>query len=193
MMPLQIGAAAGLAALLFWVWRSSRAICVREKVRKGYPGWRLIYSDERGRARRGVARSKLLRGAESGLTGKPDMIYRRVLGRGLMPVELKSGSIKEGTAPHDGDLFQLAAYFMLIEETFGVRPRCGRIVYADAAFRVRNTRALRARLADMLARMRRMIYEGTDAETPNASYAACRYCMCKQTVCEVSYFKNEGV
>ena len=192
MNPPEIAIAAGLALLLFWTWVVSRPVCKREKVRKSYPGWRLIYSDERGQARRGVERSKLLRGAKNGLTGKPDMIYRRVFGRGLMPVELKSGAIKGGTAPHDGDLLQLAAYFVLIAETFGIRPRYGRIVYADAAFRVRNTRALRARLADTLARMRRMLEVGAECETPNASYAACRYCLCKQTVCEKSYFEGDG-
>jgi len=187
----EIAVAAGFVLLLLWAWLASRPICVREKVRKHYSGWRLIYSDARGRTPKGVERSKLLRAVKKGLTGKPDMIYRRVFGRGLMPVELKSGSIKDANAPHDGDLLQLAAYFVLIEENFGVRPRYGRIIYADAAFRVRNTRALRTRLADTLTRMRRMLEQGADNETPNASYASCRYCMCKQTVCEVSYFQKE--
>ena len=171
-------------AALWW----SRPAIVREKPRKHYAGWRLIYSDERGRRRRGVVYSKLLRAEASELTGKPDMIYRKTIGRGLMPVELKSGRIKNADAPHEGDLLQLAAYFVIIEEAYGVRPRLGRLVYDDGAFRVRNTHALRVKLAETLARMRYMLAAGEDAETANSDFATCRYCLCKQTVCAHSYF-----
>ena len=37
----------------------------------------------------------------------------------LMPVEIKSGSIKSEPLPHMGDLMQLAAYFVILEEEYG--------------------------------------------------------------------------
>ena len=180
---------AAAAALLFAAWRVlSVETVTRVKPAAQYPGWQLIYSDKRGKPMRGVDYGTLLRADVYGLTGKPDMIYRKRIGRGLMPVELKSGAIRGAGMPHEGDLLQLAAYFLIMEEAYGIRPKQGRIVYADGAFRVRNTRRLRAEVLRTLARMRRMFDAGIDAEQPNSAYASCRYCMCKQTVCEQSYF-----
>ena len=193
-MPMEIWVACvGLGLLLWWLllWLT-RPMVTKERVRKAYGGWRLVYSDERGRRRRGVVYSKLLHAEKSGLTGKPDMIYEKIVGRGWMPVELKSGRIGGDDMPHEGDLLQLAAYFAIVEDVYGKRPRLGRIVYADGAFCVRNTRALRRRLADTLARMRYMLEAGEGAEEANSDYATCRYCLCKQTVCEYSYFVEES-
>jgi len=186
---LWIGSLALLALLTALALLPRQKDIAREQVRKRYTGWRLVYSDERKAKRlRGVVYSKLLRAESGGLTGKPDMIFKRRFGRGLMPVELKSGRIKDADAPHEGDLLQLAAYFVIIEEAYGVRPKLGRIVYSDGAFRVWNTRALRQWLADTMARMRHMLEAGEDAEEANSGFAECRYCLCKQTVCAYSYF-----
>ena len=177
-----------LALALLWLQKLTAPAVIRVEPNKRYIGWRLIYSDRSGTGKPDVESGKLLRDLPRDITGKPDMVYRRIIGRGLMPVELKSGRIGEASAPHDGDLLQLAAYFLLVEAAYGVRPRFGRIEYADAAFRIRNSRRLRKQLADTLARMRRMLAFGEDAEAANASFAACRFCMCKQTVCPFSYF-----
>ena len=187
-MPPAYALVAAGALLFVWVWRLSRAPIKQVNPQARLAGWRLCYSDARGKRQRGVVYSKLLRSETHNLTGKPDMIYKRRFGQDMMPVELKSGLIKDASAPHNGDLLQLAAYFLIVEEVYGVRPRMGRIVYADGAFAVRNTYGLRKRLIGTVARMRHMLAAGDTVEEANASFAGCRFCMCKQTVCEYSYF-----
>lgn len=150
----------------------------------GMPGYRLIYSDTRsGRLGGNAVRSSLLKSEKDGLTGKPDYIYKHICFNQWIPVELKSGEIKNEAMPHKGDLLQLGAYFLIIEAVYGARPRKGRVVYKDAMFIVRNTARLRKEVRTALHAMRGMLKDGNGEE--NASFTRCRYCVCRGTVCEV--------
>ena len=133
---------------------------------------RLIYSDGRG--------AVVLRSQWHNLHGKPDFIYKRRVTGGLIPMELKSG--KAPDAPHLGDLMQLAAYFIIIEESHGKRPRRGVLRYADGMFVVKNTMRLRRQLLSITADMRLMLKTGQGAASP--SFVKCRYCVARDTVCE---------
>ena len=145
-------------------------------------GYELIYSDQKQTEREdGVIYSTLLNCEKLDISGKPDYIFRHKK-KGGVPVELKSGEIKERNEPHYGDLMQLAAYFAISEEYFGEKCAEGLIIYKDFMFRVKNTNRLRRKLKGVLNDMRDMLKTG-EAE-PAASFVACKNCICKGTVCE---------
>lgn len=151
-------------------------------------GYRLFYSDQKGDKREtDVIYSKLLVAETYELSGKPDFIYRKRGSGMLLPVELKSGKIGDATQPHEGDLMQLVAYFLIIEDLYGVRPKYGRLIYKDCMFLIRNTKALRNRVFALLQQMRRILAEGDGAleDTEGASFVKCKHCMCRGTVCEL--------
>ena len=133
---------------------------------------RLIYSDEAG--------GQVLRCEKHELRGRPDFIYKtRLMGR-LVPMELKSGEVKDG--PHYGDVMQLVTYFVIIEGAMGKRPGRGYLRYKNAMFVVKNTRAVRKELMAILADMRKMLKTGQGAANP--SFVHCRHCLARGTVCE---------
>jgi len=77
---------------------------------------------------------------------------------------------------------QLAAYFLIIEEAIGARPKAGYLRYKNAMFKVKNTARLRRKLLDVVADMREMLATGKGRASP--SFAQCRYCVARGTVCE---------
>ncbi len=86
-----------------------------------------------------------------GLTGKPDYI---VADRGAtIPVEVKP--TRTARVPRASDVLQLAAYGLLVEETFGVSPSYGLLKYREAVFPIDMDADLRAELLACLAAMRR--------------------------------------
>ena len=101
-----------------------------------------------------------------------------------MPVELKSGRIGDAPEPHRGDYLQLAAYFLLLEDVYGKRPRFGRLVYADYMFEIRNTAGVRREVLRTMAEMRQMLETGEGRA--ECSFIHCRHCVCNGTVCEFS-------
>lgn len=150
------------------------SITVIHKSVKGQRFAKMIYCDEKG--------VKLLVAPESNLKGKPDFIFKTwFLGR-YIPFEIKSAVIKD-EEPHYGDLMQLVAYFLIIEEVYGKRPPYGKLVYANKTFKVRNTRALRQELNDIVFEMRKLL-EGESCPQAEPSFVKCRNCICKYTVCE---------
>jgi len=135
---------------------------------------RCIYEDGRG--------GKLLHSPKYNLRGKPDFIFKNILTGGLVPMELKSG--EADGAPRRGDIMQLAAYFLIIEDTMNKRPRKGYLRYKNAKFKVRNTSRLRKELLDVVQDMRKMLATGEGRANP--SFAHCRHCVARYTVCERS-------
>ncbi|MBP3886676.1 MAG: CRISPR-associated protein Cas4 [Cellulosilyticum sp.] len=133
-----------------------------------------IYTDKKG--------VKMLIDYELGLQGKPDMIFETWILKRYIPLEIKSGRIKDNE-PHQGDLYQLVAYFILIEQVYGKKPPYGKLVYANKTFKVRNTAKLRKKVLVMLAQMREMLDEKIEIKV-DAEYTKCRHCVCKDTVCK---------
>ena len=132
----------------------------------------VVYADGMG--------CKLLYSVKDNLRGKPDFIFKsRITGR-LIPMELKSG--KAGGEPNYGDVMQLAAYFVIIEEAMGKRPKKGYLRYKNAMFAVKNSGRLRKELRAVLADMRNMLGNGEGKASP--SFVNCRYCVARDTVCE---------
>lgn len=73
-------------------------------------------------------------------------------GDAIVPVEVKTSRAPE--APFDSHVMQLAAYCLLVHETYGARPPYGIVKYPERAFAVDYTPELEAELLETLAAMR---------------------------------------
>jgi CRISPR-associated exonuclease Cas4 len=157
-----------IVAILFF-WQSSR-----QRREAGLPGGRVIYSDTRAWGEV----EKPLYDNDLGLTGKPDYLVEQS-GK-LIPVEVKTGRAPE--APYDSHIFQLAAYCLLVEKTYGKRPPYGIIHYPNRDFAVDYTHQLESALLDLLAEMRRDEFR-SNVPRSHEDAARCRRCGFKK-VCD---------
>ncbi len=129
-----------LAIIFFWQGN-------RQRNQAGLPGGRVIYTDTRGWGKL----ERPLYDQMLGLTGKPDYLVQQ--NGQIIPVEVKSGRAPE--APYDSHIYQLAAYCLLVEKTYGKRPSYGIIHYQERDFAVDYTPELESALLDILANMQR--------------------------------------
>lgn len=160
----------------------------KKKVSLLMPGYVLIYTDQSTDIKeKNVEYGKILYSKKYDIQGKPDYIFKKILGKKLVPLELKSGSIGKSHEPHKGDLLQLASYFLIIEDVYGIKPKYGKLVYKDYMFVIKNTRAIRKEVIKTLETMRNMMKNGKGIA--NSSFVNCRYCVCRGTVCK--YCKKE--
>lgn len=145
--------------------------------------YKIVYTDQKETVKKpDVVYGKILYSNKYDLKGKPDYIVKKHFSNKILPVELKSGSVKNGDVPYKGDLMQLTAYFLIIEDLYEKRPPFGYLVYSDFSFKVKNTRKLRKECLNNLKNMRKMLETGNGSAQP--SYPKCRYCVCKDTVCK---------
>ena len=82
-------------------------------------GYSLIYADQKQGKRHEEDFGKLLYSAKYELQGKPDYVFQSPILKKIVPVERKSGEIDEEDMPHHGDLLQLGAYFLMLEDVYG--------------------------------------------------------------------------
>ncbi|MBE6023307.1 MAG: hypothetical protein E7231_08755 [Cellulosilyticum sp.] len=157
---------------IFYIFRP--AITYKNKKQLGVARASAIYLDEKG--------SKMLIDYTLGLQGKPDMIFETWILKHYIPLEIKSGKLKEDW-PHQGDLYQLATYFILIESVYGKRPPYGKLVYSNKTFKVRNTAKLRNEVLAVAGQMRDMLEDKIEIKV-QPDYIKCRHCVCKDTVCK---------
>lgn len=164
-----------LIGIIIGGWRLFRpTIRVKNRKEIGIKRASSIYSDEKG--------TKMLIAQDLGLQGKPDMIFETWILRSYIPLEIKSGKLKDDM-PHEGDLYQLIIYFILVEAAYGKRPPYGKLVYANKTFKVRNTARLRKMALKKVEEMRAMLDNKYQPQaTPN--HMKCRHCVCRETVCE---------
>jgi CRISPR-associated exonuclease Cas4 len=148
---------------LFLLWQSSR-----QQRDAGLPGGRVIYTDTRAW---GAPLEQPLFNKELSLTGKPDYLVEQ---KGqIIPVEVKSGRAPE--SPYDSHIYQLAAYCLLVEKTYGKRPPYGIIHYPTRDFAVDYTPALESSLLDLLADIRRD-ENRAEVDCSHTEPARCRKC-----------------
>src|SRR5512143_4114871 len=150
-----------LGLLVLWVGRRSQA-------EAGLPIGRVIYSDTRG----WQSIEKPLFSHTHRLTGKPDYLVKQ--GRDIVPVEVKSARAPSD-GPHRSHVLQLAAYCLLIEETYRQKPKYGIVKYADRMFAVDYAASLRAALLDVIAAMRDDLARGA-AQRSHDEAARCEHC-----------------
>lgn len=137
---LAIGFALLLVALALLI------IALRVRRSTGLPSGRLIYTDTSNWQRN----MQSLYSHKHRLAGKPDYLIEN--GKSVIPVELKSGLAPQ--EPREGHVMQLAAYCLLVEETYETRPAYGIIQYSDRQFAVDYTDTLRASLLEQMTQMR---------------------------------------
>lgn len=156
-----------LVAALFILWTARR-----QRRASGLPVGKVIYvdTDERwGKV------EKPLYDARSGLTGKPDYLVDEN-GR-LTPVEVKSR--RAPARPHDSHIYQLAAYCMLVERVYGIRPTRGILRYRDRTFSIDYTPELEQELEDILDAIRledRQIKKGAEVDRSHQDPGRCARC-----------------
>ena len=166
---LLLGAALLLVAVLA-VWRSRQ---LRE--RSGVPAGQIIYSDDGA----WLPQSEPLFDDELGLVGKPDYIVEQADGL-LIPVEVKSAAAP--SRPWESHILQLAAYCLLVETNFGMRPTHGIIQYRDDAFAVEYSDELEEDLLDILAEMAEDNH-ASDLDRDHQDWRRCSRCGLRQA-CE---------
>ncbi len=106
------------------------------------------------------------------LAGRPDYLVRQADGA-IIPVEVKSSRAPQ--EPWEGHILQLAAYCLLVEEMFGVRPEYGILQYKDHAFAIDYTAELEADLIDLLVEMRAAQIAG-DVNRDHNDWRRCARC-----------------
>jgi CRISPR-associated exonuclease Cas4 len=124
----------------------------------------------------GVA-AEVLVSHQYGLTGKPDYIRRE--GEEMFPVEQKSRVVSAAGA-YEGEILQLAAYCLLVEERFGRPVRRGQLLYQNRSVEIPFDDQLRGRLRDAVAELKSADVM-SDVPRSHNSPARCRGCGFRQT------------
>lgn len=164
----------------------TRALKKDKKMRpkKRFVFYKPMYADKKPRhPKKHMIYGKVFESDTYNVRGKPDYILKHKIFTRFIPIEIKSGSIKDKKSPHKGDLMQLAVYFLLLEENFS-KPPFGFITYKDASFKIYNTHLLKKELLETIKSMENALTNGGKDLMPNQSFVTCRYCVCKHTVCE---------
>jgi len=143
-------------------------IALRMRRSTGLPAGRLIYTDTSNWQRN----MQSLYSHKHRLAGKPDYLIQD--GKSVIPVELKSGEAPQ--EPREGHVMQLAAYCLLVEETYQTRPTYGIIQYADRQFAVDYTDALRTSLLEQMTQMRTEGYLPSGPHRSHTDPSRCAGC-----------------
>lgn len=151
-----------LAAALVVLWLASR-----QRKASGLPAGKVIYSD----TDRWSRVEKPLFDPISGLTGRPDYLVEEN-GR-MIPVEVKSS--RAPSLPHDSHIFQLAAYCLLADRSFGARPPYGILRYRDRTFSIEYTPELERELLALLDAIRMQDRAG-EADRSHQEPGRCARC-----------------
>lgn len=138
--------------------------------RGGLPAGDLIYDDTSGLGQ------QVLHAKQLNIRGKPDYLLKDRSGN-LIPVEVKSSYAPAGSEPYDSHRMQLAAYFLLVEDALDCIPPYGLIRYRDRTLQVDNSDELRARLLDVVYRMRSLLNKGSAHRSHNQPMRCARCTM----------------
>lgn len=133
----------------------------------GIPAGRVIYSD----TRTWQECPRPLYARSVNLVGKPDYLVKKW--NYVIPIEVKT--CHTPSQPYPSHVLQLAAYCLLVQETYSRRPPYGLIHYPDHTFSIPFTAELENTLLDTLDWMR----EDAQADTVRRNHtdpARCRSC-----------------
>ncbi len=144
--PVGLGITLVLLALVAWLFARSR------EEGSGLPSGKVIYADSGA----WTEQQETLFSPSLQLAGRPDYLVEASDGD-LIPVEVKSRNAPR--KPHQAHVLQLAAYCLLVEESYGIRPSHGILQYRDNAFAIDYTDDLEDDLLDLLADMREDMFE----------------------------------
>jgi CRISPR-associated exonuclease Cas4 len=153
-------------ALLFLA-GTALVVARRIQQRVGIPWSHDIRADDAG----ALPTVPLMIDDELQLVGKPDYIVRR--GADLVPVEVKP--LRRATRPYESDIYQLLAYCLLIERTYGQRPPYGLLRYATRTFRIDYDDDMAASVIDIVMQMH-TLHDVRDVPRSHNSVTRCRSC-----------------
>jgi CRISPR-associated exonuclease Cas4 len=142
-------------------------ISSRQRRAVGLPAGKIIYADHNQWTKVETA----LYDPTFNLTGKPDYIVET--NHGLIPVEVKSG--RANNAPYDSHIYQLAAYCLLIEQTFGTQPQYGILHYSNQDIQIDYTKDLQDKTIEILRDIRSMSRKKSISRS-HESVARCQKC-----------------
>ena len=111
------------------------------------------------------------------LAGRPDYLVNT--GHGVVPVELKSARCPL-SGPRDGDVAQVLAYCVLVEDVLAVRVPHAIIQYSDARHTVTYGPAEREAILALLADMRES-RRHSDLHRSHSNRSRCKACGYKAT------------
>ena len=167
-----------LLLAIFSHFLSNRELGAAKSIREKYgiPYGRVIYSDLDHPA-------KALFSKKLGIIGKPDYVISDRRYGGLVPVEIKSG---RAANPYRNHILQLAAYCLLVEETYHKPVPYGIIVYSDGKqHKIIFDESLRSDLIGVIKEMKRSMRSGCPTRGHNqlrkcsscSFQASCRDCL----------------
>ncbi|MEA4815430.1 MAG: Dna2/Cas4 domain-containing protein [Lachnospiraceae bacterium] len=168
--------------ILIFIKISSENTIIKRPANFNMPFGKLIYADQKSKKKKEAAFGRVLYSEKYNLRGRPDYIFRNSINGRIIPVEIKSGDIKGKDYPHEGDIMQLAAYFLIIEDIYGKKPKYGILMYKNCSFKIRNTVFIRKKVRNMISRMKKMLETGNENTSPD--FAKCRPCILRGTICE---------
>ncbi len=175
-MTLDLGVIVGISAALSALVAVGALLAARRvQARSGLPRARVVYTDSGA----GGRATDLLFSRRYGLVGKPD--YLLEADGWVIPVEVKP--TRRAAEPYPGDILQLLAYCLLVEEKHG-RPAYGLLRYASATFRLDYTDAARAHLLETVAAIRAATRAGERGRSHDDA-GRCTHCMFNE-VCDES-------
>lgn len=167
---LELVAIVWLIAASFFLHRSLAATNIAESLRNEFRvKGKIEYID--------VDEAKVFKSAEHGLSGRPDYVIK--LGDNLIPVEEKKGRTPQG--PLFSHILQVAAYCLLIEDTFGKAPPYGLLKYPEREDEVEYNEDLKKVLVEKLSEMREIMKTG-EAHRNHDRPGKCRHCS-RKDVC----------
>ena len=142
---LYISIASSILAILLFLF------ALRQRKIAGIPAGRVIYTD----ANQWMKVEKALFDKELRLTGKPDYLVRK--GKQVIPIEVKSG--KAPSQPPAWHIYQLAAYCLLVQSTYGNRPANGILHYSDRSLSIDFSKTLENSALDTIKEMQKRVSE----------------------------------
>ena len=155
-----------MMAIFSWFW--SR----RKRAELGLPPGNILYSDLGA----WIPQQESLYSPDYGLVGRPDYLVNNQQGS-IVPVEVKSARAPD--EPHDGHVMQLAAYCLLVDEVYGIRPDYGILQYRDRTFAVEYSIELEEDLLDVLVNMREDLFNG-ELNRSHEEWSRCSRCSLRE-------------
>ncbi|NJD58016.1 MAG: CRISPR-associated protein Cas4 [Anaerolineales bacterium] len=142
-------------------------LAARQRRQTGLPSGKVIYIDTSkwGKVEKPLYDPKLR------LTGKPDYLVRQ--GEHIVPVEVKSR--RAPASPHDSHIYQIAAYCLLVNHAYGVRPTHGIIHYSDKTFAIDFSGELEQAVKKMIVEMQERSSH-TEVKRSHQDAKRCKHC-----------------
>jgi CRISPR-associated exonuclease Cas4 len=168
MLELYLAILFGIGALVLFF------LAARQRRKAGLPSGRVVYID----TRKWGKLEKPLFDPNLRLTGKPDYLVAQ--GKLIVPIEVKSRQAP--LAPYDSHILQLAAYCLLVEREYGIRPTHGIIHYANQNFAIDFTPGLEASTRAIIREMQGKI-NSSRVERSHQDGRRCAHCG-YQSICD---------